>query len=242
MQAEDRAHRIGQKKQVKIYRFITEDSVEEKVIDRATQKLRLDQLVIQQGRAATTNKGNSLFNAMLNLYIYISAASKDELVSMIRHGAESIFQSAESTIASDSIEDIIQRSIVKTKDLEGKYTDMKLDDLQNFSMNGSVYTWEGEDFKGKRKAEDIGSNWIQPAKRERKANYSVDTYYRDALNLGGPRGPIVRAPKPKQFLAYDHMFFPPRLLEFQNRETLAYRVNFYLSIIANIFYTERNGL
>jgi SNF2 family DNA or RNA helicase len=51
MLAEDRAHRIGQKKQVVVFRFITEDAVEEKVIDRATQKLRLDQLVIQQGRA-----------------------------------------------------------------------------------------------------------------------------------------------------------------------------------------------
>jgi SNF2 family DNA or RNA helicase len=50
LQAEDRAHRIGQKKQVVVFRFITENAIEEKVIDRATQKLRLDQLVIQQGR------------------------------------------------------------------------------------------------------------------------------------------------------------------------------------------------
>ncbi|KAJ3077794.1 chromatin remodeling complex Adenosinetriphosphatase [Quaeritorhiza haematococci] len=57
LQAEDRAHRIGQKKQVIIFRFITENAVEEKVIDRATQKLRLDQLVIQQGRTQPNTKG-----------------------------------------------------------------------------------------------------------------------------------------------------------------------------------------
>ncbi len=57
LQAEDRAHRIGQKKQVVIFRFITENAIEEKVIDRATQKLRLDQLVIQQGRQAVKDKG-----------------------------------------------------------------------------------------------------------------------------------------------------------------------------------------
>jgi SWI/SNF-related matrix-associated actin-dependent regulator of chromatin subfamily A member 5 len=34
-----------------VFRFITENAIEERVIDRATQKLRLDQLVIQQGRA-----------------------------------------------------------------------------------------------------------------------------------------------------------------------------------------------
>ena len=46
----DRAHRIGQTKQVYVFRFVTEDSVEERMLERAAQKLRLDQLVIQQGR------------------------------------------------------------------------------------------------------------------------------------------------------------------------------------------------
>lgn len=49
LQAMDRAHRIGQKKQVYVYRLITENAIEEKIIERAKQKLRLDQLVIQQG-------------------------------------------------------------------------------------------------------------------------------------------------------------------------------------------------
>ena len=50
LQAMDRAHRIGQTKQVKVFRFITERAIEEKVLERAAQKLRLDQLVIQQGK------------------------------------------------------------------------------------------------------------------------------------------------------------------------------------------------
>lgn len=33
----DRAHRIGQTKQVYVYRFVTEDAIEEKVLDRAAQ-------------------------------------------------------------------------------------------------------------------------------------------------------------------------------------------------------------
>lgn len=52
LQAMDRAHRIGQKKQVKVFRFVTDNSVEEKILERATQKLRLDQLVIQQNKAS----------------------------------------------------------------------------------------------------------------------------------------------------------------------------------------------
>lgn len=48
-QAMDRAHRIGQKKQVKVFRFIQENSMEEKLVERAEVKLRLDKMVIQQG-------------------------------------------------------------------------------------------------------------------------------------------------------------------------------------------------
>lgn len=53
----DRAHRIGQTKQVYVFRFVTENAVEEKVLERAAQKLRLDQLVIQQGRSEHKSKG-----------------------------------------------------------------------------------------------------------------------------------------------------------------------------------------
>ena len=55
LQAMDRAHRIGQKKQVYVYRLISKDTVEEKMIERATIKLKLDNLVIQQGRKASSS-------------------------------------------------------------------------------------------------------------------------------------------------------------------------------------------
>lgn len=76
LQAMDRAHRIGQTKQVYVFRFITEGSVEERMLERAAQKLRLDQLVIQQDRNTATK-----------------AANKEELLDMIQHGAESIVNS-----------------------------------------------------------------------------------------------------------------------------------------------------
>lgn len=48
LQAEDRAHRIGQKKTVRVFRLITENAVDEKIIERAERKLLLDAVVIQQ--------------------------------------------------------------------------------------------------------------------------------------------------------------------------------------------------
>lgn len=46
---QDRAHRIGQKKQVRVFRFITENTIEERIVEKAEMKLRLDNIVIQQG-------------------------------------------------------------------------------------------------------------------------------------------------------------------------------------------------
>ena len=56
-QAMDRAHRIGQKKQVRVFRFIQENSMEEKLVERAEVKLRLDKMVIQQGEGDGGKEG-----------------------------------------------------------------------------------------------------------------------------------------------------------------------------------------
>ncbi|KAK4123860.1 hypothetical protein N657DRAFT_573407 [Parathielavia appendiculata] len=50
LQAQDRAHRIGQKNEVRILRLISSASVEEKILERARFKLDMDGKVIQAGR------------------------------------------------------------------------------------------------------------------------------------------------------------------------------------------------
>jgi chromodomain-helicase-DNA-binding protein 1 len=49
LQAMARAHRIGQKKPVSIYRFVSKETVEEEVLERARNKLILEHLTIQRG-------------------------------------------------------------------------------------------------------------------------------------------------------------------------------------------------
>ena len=50
LQAQDRAHRIGQKNEVRILRLISSGSVEEKILERAQFKLSVDGKVIQAGK------------------------------------------------------------------------------------------------------------------------------------------------------------------------------------------------
>ncbi|CAF4930065.1 unnamed protein product, partial [Rotaria socialis] len=55
------------------------------------------------------------------------------------------------------------------------------------------YKFEGEDYREKQSS-TLGIKWIEPPKRERKANYAVDAYFREALRMSEPRAP--KAPRP----------------------------------------------
>lgn len=51
-QAQDRAHRIGQTKPVLIFRLVSAHTVETKIMQRATEKRKLEALVIAKGSFA----------------------------------------------------------------------------------------------------------------------------------------------------------------------------------------------
>ena len=48
-QAEDRCHRLGQEKTVTVYRLVTKDSVDEKIVAIAEQKMHLDAAILSEG-------------------------------------------------------------------------------------------------------------------------------------------------------------------------------------------------
>lgn len=53
-QAQDRCHRIGQTREVHIYRLISEYTIEENILKKAMQKRVLDQLVTKEGAPSHT--------------------------------------------------------------------------------------------------------------------------------------------------------------------------------------------
>ncbi|KAM6037344.1 chromodomain-helicase-DNA-binding protein 1-like isoform 2-T2 [Chlamydotis macqueenii] len=90
LQAQARAHRIGQKKQVNIYRLVTKGSVEEDILERAKKKMVLDHLVIQ--RMDTTGK------TVLHTGSTPSSSApfnKEELSAILKFGAEELFKEPE---------------------------------------------------------------------------------------------------------------------------------------------------
>merc|ERR1739844_77736 len=58
LQAQDRAHRIGQQNEVRVLRLMTVNSVEERILAAAKYKLNMDEKVIQAGRFNNTSSGS----------------------------------------------------------------------------------------------------------------------------------------------------------------------------------------
>jgi hypothetical protein len=56
-QAQDRAHRIGQTREVRVFRLITATPLEERILERAQDKASMEALVIEAGQFSTT-EGN----------------------------------------------------------------------------------------------------------------------------------------------------------------------------------------
>merc|ERR1712025_686861 len=58
LQAQDRAHRIGQKNEVRVLRLMTVNSVEERILAAARYKLNMDEKVIQAGMFNNRSTGS----------------------------------------------------------------------------------------------------------------------------------------------------------------------------------------
>ncbi|KAE9455218.1 hypothetical protein C3L33_12848, partial [Rhododendron williamsianum] len=203
LQAQDRAHRIGQKKEVQVFRFCTEYTIEEKVIERAYKKLALDALVIQQGRLAEQKTVN-----------------KDELLQMVRFGAEMVFSSKDSTITDEDIDRIIAKGEEATAELDAKMKKFTEDAIK-FKMDDTADLYAFDDEKDENKMDFkkiVSDNWIEPTRRERKRNYSESEYFKQTMRQGGPARP--REPRiPRMPQLHDFQFFnTQRLSELYEKE------------------------
>jgi len=135
LQAMDRAHRIGQKKEVKVFRFVTQDSIEEKVVERAEQKLQMDAAVIQEGRLAEKTK----------------ALSKEEALDAVRYGADKIFRMGDKDEISDKDIDVMiasAKNLTKEREKQAGLEEKTKRDLLDFSdATVNFQEFEGVNYK-----------------------------------------------------------------------------------------------
>ncbi|GAB66326.1 helicase [Plasmodium cynomolgi strain B] len=124
IQAMDRAHRIGQKKKVIVYRFVTQNSVEEKIVERAAKKLKLDSLIIQKGKLNLNNKENN----------------KQELHDILNFGAPEVYKTQDiSSISDEDIDIILADAEKRTMEIENKLKNLEnIFDLSNISLDGGL--------------------------------------------------------------------------------------------------------
>jgi len=98
LQAMARCHRIGQKKSVNVYRFVTRGTYESQLFDRAARKLGLEQAVLGNKSAVE------------------SQPSKEEIEDLLKHGAYRLLEDDEETARKQkeyseaNIEDLLQVS------------------------------------------------------------------------------------------------------------------------------------
>lgn len=50
LQAQDRCHRMGQDKPVVVYRFCSKNTVDERILERACAKRKLEKMIIGNGK------------------------------------------------------------------------------------------------------------------------------------------------------------------------------------------------
>ena len=166
LQAQDRAHRIGQKKVVQVFRLVTDETVEVKVVERAQQKLKLDAMVVQQGRLQEKEK----------------KMTKQDLLDTLRFGADKIFRSKDSTISDADIDLILEEGRKRTEEMTEKLQTAEKGDMYDFKLDGGMATqiYEGVDYSTKAAREQQEAlafsslQFIDPGKRDRKpiTNYA----------------------------------------------------------------------
>ncbi|KAJ2325970.1 ATP-dependent DNA helicase Hrp3, partial [Coemansia sp. RSA 2681] len=97
MQAMARAHRIGQKKQVAVYRFVSKNTIEEDILERAKRKMVLEYCIIKgmdtSGLHVTETERKQIERTKQGKLGSAggSAFSREELAAILKFGASSMF-------------------------------------------------------------------------------------------------------------------------------------------------------
>eukprot|EP00820_Chromera_velia_P016385 Cvel_25986.t1-p1 / transcript=Cvel_25986.t1 / gene=Cvel_25986 / organism=Chromera_velia_CCMP2878 / gene_product=Chromodomain-helicase-DNA-binding protein 9, putative / transcript_product=Chromodomain-helicase-DNA-binding protein 9, putative / location=Cvel_scaffold3020:243-17204(-) / protein_length=1212 / sequence_SO=supercontig / SO=protein_coding / is_pseudo=false len=110
VQATARCHRIGQTRDVKVYRLVTARTYEAQMFERASKKLGLNTAVFHKGAFQAEGGGGGAEEG-----VGISAPSKEEIEELLRHGAYVLREAHDHEKARDfqqsGIDDILSKNV-----------------------------------------------------------------------------------------------------------------------------------
>ncbi|KAM4054906.1 chromatin organization modifier domain-containing protein [Hirsutella rhossiliensis] len=151
LQAMARAHRIGQKRPVNIYRLVSKETVEEEVLERARNKLLLEYLTIQAG---VTDDGKAAFKEKMDHKgIRTEGPSSSEDIQLVlKMRSSKMFEQSGNQ---ERLEQLDIDSILENAEI----TKTKVDDKINLSSGG--IDWENFMQITDVKVDDINLDWDQ---------------------------------------------------------------------------------
>jgi len=191
LQAMARAHRIGQKKPVTVYRLVSKETIEEEVLERARNKLLLEYLAIQAG---VTDDGKAFKEEFRQRGLRIDEAkSADDIQWVLKMRSQKMFEQSGNQ---EKLEQLDIDSILENAEV----TKTKVDDKMNLSTGG--IDWDNFMQYTDVKVDDLALDWDQIIPQEQIAaikkeeeKKKADDYLAQELEASAPRRAALKNSK-----------------------------------------------
>ncbi|GKY91232.1 hypothetical protein MPSEU_000095800 [Mayamaea pseudoterrestris] len=174
VQAQARCHRIGQTKDVKIYRLITSRSFEQEMFDRASRKLGLEQAVL-----GTFEQGND------------DKPTNEEMEQLLKKGAYALLEDENDEVmqefCTDDIDSILKKR-TRTRVVEGAKTSTWLNKSGMMVSKSKFTTEDGEqlDMDDPQFWQKVMPDFVTPAILLKKLNDLTDELEGTSAKPKGP--------------------------------------------------------
>ncbi|KAI1819977.1 SNF2 family N-terminal domain-containing protein [Xylaria intraflava] len=183
LQAMARAHRIGQKKPVTVYRLVSKETIEEEVLERARNKLLLEYLAIQAG---VTDDGKAFKEEFRQKGLRLDEAkSADDIQWVLKMRSQKMFEQSGNQ---QRLEQLDIDSILENAEV----TKTKVDDKMNLSTGG--IDWDNFMQFTDVKVDDLTLDWDQiiPAEqlaaiKSEEEQKQAEDYLARELEASAPR-------------------------------------------------------
>ena len=137
-QAQDRAHRIGQTRDVHIYRLVSESTVEENILKKANQKRHLSQLSLEEGRFTTQS-----FVQEMSISDIIGALPEENQAEVINGSSFGKLSASEIQKTMDAVEDATDVVAAQQAEAEAKAEEVEAEAMEEEEATPTTPSAEG---------------------------------------------------------------------------------------------------